>query len=357
MAALSYLRPALRRTAAAVADLHISCPLAATAGVPSRLRRWPPQQRELPPTPLCPEASAPSTRSQASWRCVGRPRQPGLSLQHRGFASVSGVGVGGQDPYKVLGVQKNASESEIKAAYRKQALKWHPDRQPEDKRKQAEKQFNDVASAYELLSDPAKRRDYDSGGRHGCPNGGPGFPGGFQGGVHSQAAAEQMFREVFGQGGMDELFGQLFGGQAGPVVLRQGMEVQVRPDQRTVLEACRRCGIDSTNDMQRLRSLGRRAIVVKVDPADKSVKLEVEGVGQVWFGAQAVTPKMRQPGPSAGAGAFPGANFNFNVGGGQQVLSMHQERVRLPDGRIVTRVTRRVVRPDSTVATEVFETN
>eukprot|EP00195_Chlamydomonas_chlamydogama_P011846 CAMPEP_0202910750 /NCGR_PEP_ID=MMETSP1392-20130828/52928_1 /ASSEMBLY_ACC=CAM_ASM_000868 /TAXON_ID=225041 /ORGANISM="Chlamydomonas chlamydogama, Strain SAG 11-48b" /LENGTH=96 /DNA_ID=CAMNT_0049600963 /DNA_START=103 /DNA_END=390 /DNA_ORIENTATION=- len=65
-----------------------------------------------------------------------------------------------KDYYDILGISKDASEDQIKRAYRKQALKWHPDRNPTNK-KEAEEKFKEVAAAYETLSDPSKRRLYD----------------------------------------------------------------------------------------------------------------------------------------------------------------------------------------------------
>jgi len=69
-----------------------------------------------------------------------------------------------KDYYKTLGVDKNADESTIKKAYRKLALKWHPDRNTDNKKEMAEKKFKEINEAYEVLGDPEKRRRYDSGG-------------------------------------------------------------------------------------------------------------------------------------------------------------------------------------------------
>ena len=70
-----------------------------------------------------------------------------------------------KDYYKILGIEKNANDDEIKKNYKKTALRWHPDKnsQTEESRMEAEKKFKDVAEAYSVLSDPNKRSKYDSG--------------------------------------------------------------------------------------------------------------------------------------------------------------------------------------------------
>jgi molecular chaperone DnaJ len=110
------------------------------------------------------------------------------------------------DYYKLLGVEKNASQEEIKKAYRKMALKYHPDRNPGDKN--AEEMFKKVSEAYEVLSDPQKRQQYDQFGKEGM-NSSFG-PGGFQWSnfSHSQDAD---FADIFG--GLGSIFGNIFGTQ------------------------------------------------------------------------------------------------------------------------------------------------
>ncbi len=104
-----------------------------------------------------------------------------------------------RDYYEVLGVEKNASAEEIKKAYRKSAMKYHPDRNPGDK--EAEEKFKELGEAYEILSDDDKRARYDQFGFAGVdPNygGGAGYGGGFGG---------------FGDfGDLGDLFGSFFGG-------------------------------------------------------------------------------------------------------------------------------------------------
>src|SRR5574340_1614955 len=83
-----------------------------------------------------------------------------------------------RDYYEVLGVPKNASEDEIKKAYRKLAMKYHPDRNQGDAAKAAEEKFKEAKEAYEMLSDPQKRAAYDQFGHAGVdPNMGRGGPG------------------------------------------------------------------------------------------------------------------------------------------------------------------------------------
>ena len=80
-----------------------------------------------------------------------------------------------RDYYEVLGVSKNASDAEIKAAYKKMAIKYHPDRNPDNK--EAEEKFKEAAEAYDVLHDPEKRQRYDQFGFAGM-NGQSGFGGG-----------------------------------------------------------------------------------------------------------------------------------------------------------------------------------
>ena len=106
-----------------------------------------------------------------------------------------------RDFYEILGVAKNASEEEIKKSYRKLAMKYHPDRNPDSK--ESEEKFKEVKEAYEMLTNPEKREAYDRYGHAGVdPNmGGGGGGGGFgQGG----------FADSFG-----DIFGDIFGGGAG----------------------------------------------------------------------------------------------------------------------------------------------
>lgn len=113
-----------------------------------------------------------------------------------------------EDYYSLLGVGRNATDAEIKAAYRKLAMKYHPDRNPGDK--SAEEKFKKIGGAYDVLSDEKKRKLYDQFGEAGVNAGGAGgFGGGFQGGVPPGFEGVDV-NEVFG-----DLFENFFGGAGG----------------------------------------------------------------------------------------------------------------------------------------------
>jgi len=105
-----------------------------------------------------------------------------------------------EDFYKLLSIDKNASEAEIKKSYRKMAMKYHPDRNKE-KPEAAEKQFKKIKEAYEVLSDPKKRSAYDQFGHAGVDNSAGGGQGGFGGGEGFGDAFGDIFGDIFGGGG------------------------------------------------------------------------------------------------------------------------------------------------------------
>ena len=111
------------------------------------------------------------------------------------------------DYYETLGVTKNATAEEIKKAYRKQALKFHPDRNPGDS--ESEKKFKDISEAYEVLSDEQKRQVYDKYGKDGLQGAGMGASGQ---GFASMEEALRTFMGAFGGMGTDSIFDSFFGG-------------------------------------------------------------------------------------------------------------------------------------------------
>ncbi len=137
---------------------------------------------------------------------------------------------GEKDYYKILGVSRNASQEEIKQAYRKLALKWHPDRNPNN-RKEAEEKFKEISEAYEVLSDPQKRKIYDA---YGYDAARQSF--GSQGFQWSNFTHFEDLQDIFGDFGLDDLlrsfgFGDIFtfssAGRSGRYKRKRGRDQEV----------------------------------------------------------------------------------------------------------------------------------
>ena len=141
-----------------------------------------------------------------------------------------------RDYYEVLGVEKNASAEEIKKAYRKKAIQYHPDKNPGDK--EAEEKFKEAAEAYEVLSDPQKRQRYDQYGFAGM-----GGAGGFSGGGMTMEDIFQHFGDIFEGAGFDlgDIGNMFMGGgrSRGPRVRRgSDMRVKVRLTLEEIASGC-----------------------------------------------------------------------------------------------------------------------
>ena len=127
-----------------------------------------------------------------------------------------------RDYYEVLGVSKSADATEIKKAYRKLALKYHPDKNPGDK--EAEEKFKEAAEAYDVLSNEEKRRRYDQFGHAGVGGAGQ---GGFGGGMSMEDDIFSQFGDIFGSFGGFSGFGGFGGGRSARRVNR-GTNLRVK---------------------------------------------------------------------------------------------------------------------------------
>lgn len=188
-----------------------------------------------------------------------------------------------RDYYEVLGVSRDASAETIKKAYRKLAHQYHPDRNPGDKN--AEARFKEVQHAYDVLSDPAKRQNYDRFGNEAGPAGfgpnsgaGAGGPSGFH--VHfggsgtGSPEAQRIFEQIFG-GGLDpeELFGRI-GGRS-----TRGRGSR-RPAPETVEVEATVPFLEAALGGSLTLTVGDRKIDVKIPPGiEDGKKLRVPGQG------------------------------------------------------------------------------
>ncbi len=271
-----------------------------------------------------------------------------------------------RDYYEVLGVSRGASADEITKAYKKLARQHHPDRNPGDK--QAEVVFKELQNAYDVLSDPAKKGQYDQYGHAGPHMGGPGGaggPGGFHfggpGGVQiDPEQAHEMFSRIFGEGGpggvnFEDLLGGTAGGKSGRgrgrrrqappenveveanvpfMTAAQGGAISLSIDHREI-EVKVPAGID---DGKKLRVSGQGpgggdiTVKIKVQPhayfrrEGKDLLLDVPiDIGEAMLGGKVEVPTLDgrrvdvkvRPGTSSGSKMrLPG----FGIAGGDQYL-------------------------------------
>jgi molecular chaperone DnaJ len=169
-----------------------------------------------------------------------------------------------RDYYEVLGVSRNASADEIKKAYRKLALKYHPDRNPENK--EAEEKFKESAEAYAVLSDPEKRAQYD---QFGHSLGGAGFQG-FQGFEETFRGFGDIFGDLF-----DDFFGTSTRTRGGS---RRGTNLEA-PVEITLEEAC--SGKEVSLSIPRLETCSACSGTGAAPGTKKVACTECRGVGEI----------------------------------------------------------------------------
>ncbi|MFL2947058.1 MAG: molecular chaperone DnaJ [Candidatus Poseidoniales archaeon] len=174
-----------------------------------------------------------------------------------------------RDYYEVLGVGKDASESDLKKAFRSLARKYHPDKNPEDS--DAEHLFKEVQEAYAVLSNPDQRRQYDMFG-HDSPGGSPFGPGGFEG---VNINLDDLF-----SGGFESIFSGIFGGggrstrgrRGSDVLLRHTIsleeifveaEMEISANLSVACETCDGSGAKSKDDVQTCSTCGGEGRIIQ----------------------------------------------------------------------------------------------
>ena len=191
-----------------------------------------------------------------------------------------------KDYYKILGVDKSATRDEIKKAYRKLAMKYHPDRNPNSK--SAEEKFKEITEANEVLSDPEKRKKYDTLGVNWkqYQNVGGGFDDFFSkfGGARRDGGTNYKFHgdigDLFGNlGGFSDFFESFFGSSGGrdgfaSSAPRQSAYVDVEADLNITLE-------EAFNGSERQINVDGKKLKIKINPGTKDgQKLRIKGMGR-----------------------------------------------------------------------------
>lgn len=199
-----------------------------------------------------------------------------------------------KDYYKILGVNKNATKDEIKKAYRKLAMKYHPDRNPNNK--QAEDKFKEINEAQEVLSDPEKRSRYDQLGDSYFQWQNAGGPGNFnwdqwasqqqasQGRPRGNVGNFEDLEGMFG-GGFSDFFTQIFGGMGGMggmgsrTTTGTRRRTAVRPEAQTYEQPVTISLLEAYQGAERTIQIGDRRLTVKIPAgAAKGTKVRMGGV-------------------------------------------------------------------------------
>ncbi len=187
-----------------------------------------------------------------------------------------------KDYYQILGVPRNASANDIKGAYRKLAMQYHPDRNPGDK--QAEERFKEMNEAYQVLSDPQKRARYDQLGADYSKWQQQGNPGNFNWGqwtAQPGSGYQQVnINDLFGDATFSDFFRSIFGGMAEPQTVRgrgRGRAPAIQEPQPVTI-SLKEAYTGTTRALQ----AGKRRMEVKLPAgADNGTKIRVAGAGPV----------------------------------------------------------------------------
>lgn len=178
-----------------------------------------------------------------------------------------------KDYYKILGVSRDASLDDIKRAYRKLALQYHPDRNPGNK--QAEERFKEINEAYQVLSDPQKRARYDQLGESYARWAQSGAPGDFDWSAWTQPGAVDL-EDLFGEGMFSDFFRAIFGGMGVNLGGRRTGRVVTPRYEQPVAITLR----EAYSGTKRYLEIGGRRIEVSIPAgARNGTKIRLRGVG------------------------------------------------------------------------------